>query len=106
MGKDKLDFAIVEDISKEGAFEQAVVSNPPFEVVIHTASPFHFNATDVKAEILAPAIVGTTGILKSIKAKAPTVKRCIITSSFASINDLNRKWDGYEYSEASMRLHP
>lgn len=47
-GKDKLDFAIVEDIAQEGAFDKAVVSDPPFEAVIHTASPFHFNVTDVQ----------------------------------------------------------
>ena len=35
----KLDFLIVEDVGKEGAFDRAVVSEPPFEVVIHTASP-------------------------------------------------------------------
>ena len=32
-----------------------------------------------------PAIKGTRGILKSIKAYAPTVKRVVITSSFAAI---------------------
>lgn len=32
MPKDKLDFAIVEDIAKEGAFDEAVKSDPPFEV--------------------------------------------------------------------------
>lgn len=45
---DKLDFAIVEDIAQEGAFDKAVISDPPFEAVIHTASPFHFNVTDVQ----------------------------------------------------------
>lgn len=44
----QLDFAIVEDIAKEGAFDEAVKSDPPFEAVIHTASPFHFNVTDVQ----------------------------------------------------------
>lgn len=28
----KLDFAIVGDIAKEGAFDEAVISEPPFEV--------------------------------------------------------------------------
>ena len=51
--KDKLDFAIVEDISRENAFDKAVKSDPPFEAVIHTASPFHFNATDVQKVCLA-----------------------------------------------------
>lgn len=46
--KDQLGFAIVPDIAQEGAFDEAVKSDPPFEVVLHTASPFHFNVTDVK----------------------------------------------------------
>lgn len=36
-------------------------------------------------DFLDPAIKGTTGILKSIKAYAPSVKRVVITSSFAAI---------------------
>ena len=35
------------------AFDQAVISEPSFEVVIHTASPYHLQATDVK-EFLDP----------------------------------------------------
>lgn len=97
-GRDKLDFAIVEDIAQPDAFEKAVISDPPFEAVIHTASPFHFNVTDTKKDLLDPAVVGTTGILKAIKKSAPTVKRVVITSSFAAILDPNRK-PGYEYSE-------
>lgn len=37
--KSKLDFAIVEDVAQEGAFDKAVISDPPFEAVLHTASP-------------------------------------------------------------------
>lgn len=47
-GSDKLETVIVEDIAKEGAFDHAVQSDPPFEAVVHTASPFHFNVTDVQ----------------------------------------------------------
>ena len=75
--KEKLDFAIVKDIAVEGAFDEAIVSDPPFELVIHTASPFHFRTTDVKKDLLDPAIVGTTGVLKAIKKSAPTVKRVV-----------------------------
>jgi len=100
-GKDKLDFVIVEDIAQEGAFDQAVKSEPPFEAVIHTASPFHFNVTDVQKQLLDPAVIGTTGILKSIKKSAPTVKRVVITSSFASIVDgFKGTRPGHTYSEA------
>ncbi|KAH9834341.1 GDP-mannose 4,6 dehydratase [Teratosphaeria destructans] len=99
-GKDKLDFAIVEDIAKEGAFDKAIISDPPFEAVIHTASPFHFNVTDVQKELLDPAVIGTTGVLKSIKKSAPTVKRVVITSSFASIvNPFKGNWPEHTYSE-------
>lgn len=86
------------------AFDQAVISEPSFEVVIHTASPVHLQATDMKQEFLDPgeyrlsstfafgtlsdrhyiAIIGTTAILKAIKKSAPTVKRVVITSSFAA----------------------
>ncbi|KXT05567.1 hypothetical protein AC578_3720 [Pseudocercospora eumusae] len=98
--KDKLDFALVEDIAQEGAFDKAVVSDPPFEAVIHTASPFHFNVTDVQKELLDPAYIGTTGILKSIKKSAPTVKKVVITSSFASIVDPGKgNGVGHTYSE-------
>ncbi|KAI7675533.1 NAD(P)-binding protein [Hortaea werneckii] len=99
-GPDKLSFAIVEDIAREGAFDQAVVSDPPFETVIHTAPPFHFNVTDVQKELLDPAIIGTTGILKSIKKSAPSVKRVVITSSFASIiNPYKGSWPEHTYTE-------
>jgi hypothetical protein len=33
-GSDKLDFAFVEDIAQDGAFDDAVKSNPPFEAVV------------------------------------------------------------------------
>ncbi|KAK4619569.1 Ketoreductase azaE [Fulvia fulva] len=99
-GKDKLDFALVEDVAQEGAFDKAIVSDPPFEAVIHTASPFHFNVTDVQKELLDPAVIGTTGILKSIKKSAPSVKRVVITSSFASIvNPSKGHAVGHVYSE-------
>jgi len=100
IGKDKLDFVIVEDIAQEGAFDNAVKSNPPFEAVIHTASPFHFNVTDTKKDLLDPAIIGTTGILKAIKKNAPTVKKVVITSSFASLVDgAKGNRPGHPYSE-------
>ncbi|KAL2217995.1 ketoreductase [Thermoascus aurantiacus ATCC 26904] len=95
--KEKLSYVIVEDIAKEGAFDEAVKSDPPFEFVIHTASPFHFNVQDPVKDFLDPAIKGTTGILKAIKAYAPTVKRVVVTSSFAAI--INTKNHADVYSE-------
>ena len=98
--KSQLDFALVEDIAQENAFDKAVVSNPPFEAVIHTASPFHFNTNDPQKDLLDPAIIGTTGILKSIKKSAPSVKTVVITSSFASIINANKgSWPEHTYNE-------
>ena len=36
----QLDFGIVPDITAPGAFNEVVQSTPPFDTVIHTASPF------------------------------------------------------------------
>ena len=95
VSQDKLSYMIVEDIAKEDAFNEAVKSDPPFEAVLHTASPFHFKVTDPKKDLLDPAIIGTTGILKAIKQNAPSVKRVAITSSFASIVSPNGHPDVY-----------
>ena len=77
ISKNRLDFVIVEDIAKPGSFDHAVQSNPPFETIIHTASPFHLNITDTKKDLLDPAVIGTTGVLASAKNYAPTVKRVV-----------------------------
>ncbi|KAJ5604756.1 hypothetical protein N7510_009910 [Penicillium lagena] len=95
--KEKLSYVVVKDVAKDGAFDEAVKSNPPFTYVLHTASPFHFNVADPRKDFLDPAINGTTGILKAIKAYAPTVKRVVITSSFAAI--VNPKNHPKVYSE-------
>jgi len=43
------------------------------------------SVTDTQKDLIDPAVIGTTGILKAIKKNAPSVKRVVITSSFASI---------------------
>ncbi|KAG8951126.1 methylglyoxal reductase (NADPH-dependent) gre2 [Tulasnella sp. 424] len=78
---DKFSYAIVEDISKDGAFDKAVVG---VDAVQHMASPVTFGADDPQ-DLIVPAVKGTTGILESIKAYAPTVKRVVLTSSVTSI---------------------
>lgn len=42
---------------------------------------------DPKKDLVDPAVIGTTGILKALNASAPSVTRVVITSSFASIID-------------------
>ena len=98
----RLDFGIIPDITAPGAFDEVVKSNPPFDTVIHTASPFlckflqiyprdstaHRFADKVisdLSEFLNPAIKGTLEVLKSVKAHAPGVTRVVITSSCAAV---------------------
>jgi nucleoside-diphosphate-sugar epimerase len=80
-----------------------VATDPPLEAVIHTASPYHFHAQDAQ-ELLIPAITGTTGILKSVQKHAPLVKRVVVTSSFAAINDVFASSADKVYSEVCI-LH-
>jgi nucleoside-diphosphate-sugar epimerase len=96
----QLDYVVVPDIAASHAFDLAVQSDPPFEVVLHTASPFHFRISDTKKDLLDPAINGTVGVLTAVKQYAPTVKQVVITSSFASIIDAAKGvWPGHVYSE-------
>ncbi|ETS76903.1 hypothetical protein PFICI_10777 [Pestalotiopsis fici W106-1] len=101
--------AIVADIVKPNAFD-SVVKTPGLQAVIHTASPFHYNYTDAKAELLDPALLGTTSVLKAIHELAPGVKRVVITSSFAAmlseetLSDPNTvfteaSWNPYTYED-------
>lgn len=96
--RSRLSYVIVKDIAQQGAFDEAVKSDPPFDAVLHTASPFHFNITDRKQDLLDPAVIGTTEILKAIKASAPSVKRVAVTSSFAAMVNRNNHPKMYDES--------
>ncbi|KAM0559444.1 hypothetical protein ACHAPJ_004474 [Fusarium lateritium] len=89
----KLEVVIVPDIANPDAFNE-VAKTPGLEAVLHIASPFHYNITDPKKDLIDPAVVGTTGILKALHASAPGVKRVVVTSSFASILDEAKFTDG------------
>ncbi|KAJ3214204.1 methylglyoxal reductase (NADPH-dependent) gre2 [Dinochytrium kinnereticum] len=83
---DRFQIVEVPDIAVDHAFDEAVKGA---DYVIHTASPFHYNVTDVYKDLIDPAVKGTTGILHSIVKYAPTVKRVVITSSMAAIRSAN-----------------
>lgn len=104
-------YEIVADISKPDAFDNALKSNQDISVFIHTASPFHFKAKDIKKELLEPAIEGTKNALNSIVNFAPEVKRVVITSSIAAVqtfgklsnpNDVynEESWDKISFEES------
>lgn len=78
-------YEIVEDIEKEGAFDEFVKKHPEAVAFLHTASPFHFNTTDIEKELLLPAVHGTKNALTSIKQNGPNIKRVVVTSSYAAV---------------------
>lgn len=81
----QLDFGIVPDITAPGAFDTVLKAEPPFDAVVHVASPFNYRKNSSNIDFLDPAIKGTTEILYGIKRVAPTVKRVVITSSMAAV---------------------
>lgn len=93
----KLEYTFVEDITKPGAFDEAVKG---VHGVVHTASPFVLQVEDNERDLLNPAIKGTREILEAVAKNAPQVKRVVITSSFAAMIDLAQGYrPGYTYSE-------
>ncbi|KAJ4474488.1 D-lactaldehyde dehydrogenase [Lentinula aciculospora] len=78
--KDKFETVVVEDITKEGAFNQAIKG---VNAIAHTASPFHFKADDPQ-ELIGPAVNGTLSVLKSALNNS-AIRRIVITSSTAAI---------------------
>ncbi|CAL1707448.1 unnamed protein product [Somion occarium] len=78
---DKLELVVVDDITKTGAFDEAVKG---VDAIQHTASPFHFNITDPQ-DLIVPAVAGTTSILESALKHGSTVKRVVVLSSTAAV---------------------
>jgi nucleoside-diphosphate-sugar epimerase len=53
-------------------------------------------------EVINPALIGTTTLLKAVKRSAPSVKRVVVTSSFAAILDEAHLEDpNHTFSESS-----
>jgi len=78
-----LEIVIVEDILKEGAFDEAAKDA---KYILHVASPISLRASDdFYNSLIQPALQGTLGMLRSA-AKTPSVKRVIITSSVAVLS--------------------
>ncbi|GER46023.1 NAD(P)-binding Rossmann-fold superfamily protein [Striga asiatica] len=76
------------NLLEEGSFDSVVAG---CDGVFHIASPFYHAIKDPQAELIDPALKGTLNVLRSV-AKAPTVKRVVLTSSIASVayNDTPR----------------
>lgn len=87
-------YEIVPDITPEGAFDEALKKHPEVTVFLHTASPFHFNATNVEEELLKPAVNGTKNALKAIEKYGPQIKKVVVTSSYAAVSTSEKEFDG------------
>ncbi|GJE89213.1 aldehyde reductase [Phanerochaete sordida] len=79
---DRFEVVIVPDITKDGAFDDAVKG---VDAIEHLASPFHMHADDPQ-ELIGPAVAGTLSVLRSALAHGnATVRRVVITSSCAAV---------------------
>jgi len=80
----KLEIVVVDDITKDGAFDEAVKG---VDAIAHTASPFHMKA-DGPQELITPAVRGTVGVMQSALKHGQNVKRIVVTSSCASVLEM------------------
>ncbi|KAI0696054.1 NAD(P)-binding protein [Cerioporus squamosus] len=78
---DKLEFAIVDDITKDGAFDEAAAA---VDAVMHIASPVTASAADPE-DVIGPAVRGTTSLLNSALKHQATIKRVFVMSSTAAV---------------------
>ena len=98
---DRFELVVVEDITKDGAFDEAVKG---VDAIAHTASPFHYKSTNpdgmsrflseqspslgsIHTDLIIPAVRGTTSILNSALRHGSTLKRVILTSSVAAVRE-------------------
>ncbi|EJF59007.1 NAD(P)-binding protein [Dichomitus squalens] len=80
---DKFEVVIVEDITKEGAFDAAVSG---VDAILHIASPVTLAVVDPD-EVIQPAVRGTTSVLSAAlrPENRATIKRVVIMSSSAAV---------------------
>ncbi|KAF6750212.1 D-lactaldehyde dehydrogenase [Ephemerocybe angulata] len=82
-----LDFVVIADLVKDGAFDDAVLG---VDAVVHVASPAPNPGSTDPQETIKPAVDGTLGVLKSVlrasqRDSSYRLKRIVITSSIAAV---------------------
>ncbi|CAR29080.1 ZYRO0F18656p [Zygosaccharomyces rouxii] len=89
-----LSFEIIKDISDTEAFKPLFKKRrKEIDIVLHMASPFHYNTSDYEKDLLTPAVNGTKGVFHAIQNYGD-VKKVIVTSSFVAILDVAKFADG------------
>ncbi|CAK7236045.1 hypothetical protein SBRCBS47491_009502 [Sporothrix bragantina] len=90
-----LDFVQIKDFATPGPLDHAVEG---IDAVIHVASPLTYDTTDNEKELIIPAINGVRSVLEASQ-RSKTVRRVVMTSSFASVMNADRKGPPYfEYT--------
>ncbi|KAH6883767.1 D-lactaldehyde dehydrogenase [Coprinopsis sp. MPI-PUGE-AT-0042] len=80
---DQLELAIVPDITKEGAFDNAVNG---VQAIVHTATVVDFSNPKPKPEtFIKPAVDGTLRALEAALKYKNDIKRIVITTSMAAV---------------------
>ncbi|EDQ85938.1 uncharacterized protein MONBRDRAFT_28677 [Monosiga brevicollis MX1] len=98
---------IEADLLQPGSFDAAAQD---CEIVYHTASPF-FRQVDKPDDLIVPAVQGTRNVLSAC-AKAPSVKRVVVTSSFAAVlfgHDMEKDPSPFteaDWNQVSTAEHP
>ena len=102
-GSDRLDL-VEADLNRPGSFDSAMDGS---EYVIHTASPYVVSVDDPQRDLIDPALNGTRTVLDSAAA-AGTVRRIVVTSSFAAMTDEPEgQYDEGDWNESSsLRRNP
>ncbi|KAL5045399.1 hypothetical protein BDW71DRAFT_198353 [Aspergillus fruticulosus] len=89
--KEQLEFVQINDFENPGGLVEAVKG---VDGIIHTASPFTYDTKDNERELIIPAINGVKAVFEAAAAAGASttqIKRIVLTSSFASVIDVNRK---------------
>ena len=81
-GSDRLDL-VAADLNRPGSFDAVMDS---VEHVIHAASPYVVSVDDPQRDLVDPALNGTRSVLEAA-TKSGSVRRIVVTSSFAAVTD-------------------
>lgn len=82
-----VEFVLVEDFTTESPFDNVFqTARAPFDYIIHTASPLKFQVSDIRKEMIEPAEMGTTQILKAaLRFGGSSLKRFVLLGSAVSV---------------------
>jgi len=84
-----LSLQIVSDVTESGCFDIPIKG---CDAVLHLAAPFGYAYNDFESELLIPSINGTLRICEAAQ-KESSVKKVVLTSSFASVFDASKGLD-------------